>query len=741
MSKWKKKMTSFVMAASMVMSMGGIALSASADEAETPDGYDDGYQKDEIVYGSIKFDPGYWDSTKIGFYIYAVSDYSDDKFYASKDGWQTEDTWGKNAIKGFKNDDGVFESYEFDIIVGYDNYVVFYDYDTGSQTYPCVLTVDALGDTAKIVENHLEGPTDDPQHLDEAEFEKTGLSTPLSITSTGEITGKSIPLNMNCAREVAEFVYKSMGEKNKQGEEVVTEELLDKAYEAFHVTSDKVWEEYINFRYSEDDYTAEKEDKARDLIRPLDHDVTYDPVETEENPPYRDPSTYTPDNAEKTPDEPEVYLNDFKYSAYGNGTIAISEYTGNSENVVIPKAIDGKTVEAVGVSAFSGKDFIKRVTIPDTVKHIRESAFAECTSLEHVDFPSGLEKIGKNAFFHCEKLKFTRLPDSVTTIGEFAFANNDSLVYVKLPASLTEIGDDAFNFCETLEFIMIPDTAVNIGSNIVNESTYPVIICNSESKAAKYTEDNNIHYAFLDSESIFMASDLDDGTASITHYFGRDDNNGCLYIPSMIDGKIVSKIDRNLFVQEIETIYDDFADNIARVETQTFVARIYTVILPETLKKIEGDVFANSEVGRIMIPASVEEISDNAFEGIYKGLKIYCYPNTAAETYAKAHDINYVLMEYPEYYTGYEPGNSPYPYPVNETEQLSALGDLDADGAITSGDALAILRFSVGIDEMSDKTLPFADIDGDGTVTAGDALEVLRFSAGLSDNEKINQPV
>lgn len=54
-----------------------------------------------------------------------------------------------------------------------------------------------------------------------------------------------------------------------------------------------------------------------------------------------------------------------------------------------------------------------------------------------------------------------------------------------------------------------------------------------------------------------------------------------------------------------------------------------------------------------------------------------------------------------------------------------AMGDIDGDGVITSSDALAILRHSVGLEELDSALLPYADMDGDGSVTSGDALSAL----------------
>ncbi len=59
------------------------------------------------------------------------------------------------------------------------------------------------------------------------------------------------------------------------------------------------------------------------------------------------------------------------------------------------------------------------------------------------------------------------------------------------------------------------------------------------------------------------------------------------------------------------------------------------------------------------------------------------------------------------------------------------MGDMDDDGTLTSGDALTVLRNSVGLQTLDSAKLKLADMDGDGTITSADALTVLRKSVGL----------
>jgi len=57
------------------------------------------------------------------------------------------------------------------------------------------------------------------------------------------------------------------------------------------------------------------------------------------------------------------------------------------------------------------------------------------------------------------------------------------------------------------------------------------------------------------------------------------------------------------------------------------------------------------------------------------------------------------------------------------------LGDADGDGEMSSGDAVAILRYLAGY-EVENFSVEAADFDGDGEVSSGDAVAILRKLAG-----------
>lgn len=118
---------------------------------------------------------------------------------------------------------------------------------------------------------------------------------------------------------------------------------------------------------------------------------------------------------------------DYVYEVLDDGTVSITGYNGDAEEVAIPSEIDGKKVTALGEGAFSYCTSLKSVTIPDSVTAIGNNAFYGCTSLTSLTIPHSVTEIWSSAFWGCTQLTSIIIPDSVTEIGEGAFEYCDSL--------------------------------------------------------------------------------------------------------------------------------------------------------------------------------------------------------------------------------------------------------------------------------------------------------------------------
>lgn len=62
------------------------------------------------------------------------------------------------------------------------------------------------------------------------------------------------------------------------------------------------------------------------------------------------------------------------------------------------------------------------------------------------------------------------------------------------------------------------------------------------------------------------------------------------------------------------------------------------------------------------------------------------------------------------------------------------LGDVNGDGYIDSADAMLCLRYSVGLEELSEEQEKAADVNHDRFIDAGDAIKILRYDAKLIDS-------
>ena len=145
---------------------------------------------------------------------------------------------------------------------------------------------------------------------------------------------------------------------------------------------------------------------------------------------------------------------DFTYEVT-DGKATITDYTGSGGTVVIPSALGGYPVTAIGDFAFHGCDSLANVTIPNSVTSIGRYAFLGCLYLTNVTIPNGVTSIEYGAFDSCASLTNVTIPNSVTSIGGGAFSGCNGLVSVTIPNSVTGIGEAAFASCTSLTSIKV----------------------------------------------------------------------------------------------------------------------------------------------------------------------------------------------------------------------------------------------------------------------------------------------
>ena len=167
-----------------------------------------------------------------------------------------------------------------------------------------------------------------------------------------------------------------------------------------------------------------------------------------------------------------------------DGKTLIRYCTGrDAEEFIVPDH-----VEAIGFCAFSGCNFLKKVTLNDEIKDLKEQIFYLCQSLSEVNIPEGIVEIPDHAFASCPSLKSITIPDSVEVIGQYAFSGCSALEEISLNkvkvvknsafalcyaisnidfgSCLTELGDYSFTVCNGISSIALPDGLTLIGSSV-----------------------------------------------------------------------------------------------------------------------------------------------------------------------------------------------------------------------------------------------------------------------------------
>ena len=297
----------------------------------------------------------------------------------------------------------------------------------------------------------------------------------------------------------------------------------------------------------------------------------------------------------------------FVVNELGDGTVEITGYAGNSATCVIPDEIDGKKVTKIGENAFRDRTELTSVTIPDGVTYIVDCAFFGCTLLETVTIPNSVTDICWRAFYDCVSLKEVTIPASVTNIQDYAFG-----YYYDSDSSETK---------------KVDGFKINYVKN-----TY----------GHYYATENG----FTD-EACLLTNELNDGTLEISKYAG---NSATCVIPGEINGKKVTKIGDNAFIDCTELTSVTIPDGVTSIDEAAFLGctSLTSVTIPDSVTSIKSKAFFNcTSLKSVTIPASVTNIGDYALEYY----EIYNTDSCEWEQYkVDGFKINYVKNTYGHMY-------------------------------------------------------------------------------------------
>ena len=125
----------------------------------------------------------------------------------------------------------------------------------------------------------------------------------------------------------------------------------------------------------------------------------------------------------------------------------------------LPGILLPANLEGLGRYAFASCGALTSIILPDTLEEMGNDAFNSCENLEQAQIGEGsrLTAIPGNAFHNCKKLGGINLPEGVTDIGNGAFHGCEVMTQLQIPAAVTRIGNNAFRYCKALETAVFED--------------------------------------------------------------------------------------------------------------------------------------------------------------------------------------------------------------------------------------------------------------------------------------------
>lgn len=311
---------------------------------------------------------------------------------------------------------------------------------------------------------------------------------------------------------------------------------------------------------------------------------------------------YDCNSGEKIADPPGPYYQ----VAIIDGLISVTSGNYCSGEVNIPSGI-----EAIADGAFTNSG-IEKITFPTTLTLIGSFAFNSNPYLHSINFSNGDVEIGKGAFSQCSVLNNVDLKNGKKNIGEWSFGSTpnltnfdfgsgievigttaftgSALTNLKFPNSLKEIGARAFEYLETL-------TKVDFGGNeeTIGEAAF---------RGTRLTEIEIPQKIFEIKANTF-----------------KD-------IPTLIGVKIpdsVNLIGEYSFANNSNLTNVHFGNNVTKVSGSAFLgANIETLILPNSLKEIGNNAFNYiSNLKHLYLGNGIETITTGAFANNFSLKKLH----------------------------------------------------------------------------------------------------------------------
>lgn len=301
-------------------------------------------------------------------------------------------------------------------------------------------------------------------------------------------------------------------------------------------------------------------------------------------------------------------------------------FNGNLETtkVVFADATMANYSLEIGENAFKGCKKLTELVLPVGLNVISTNTFKDCTSLVSVTVPYTVGTIAVEAFTNCSSLttiNFAETPEGKTEVGlEIAdgtkssdqysttikspFSNCTALTEIEFPERTTYVGNYVFSYNNAIKKVTFPATLANMGVNIFESSKGIKEVVFKTHTAGENAGKTSLKtlpqstFAYSTIETITLPEGIETLGYSA---FGSCYSLTSINIPSTV--KILGDKSTTSSYSEGWAFY-----GCTKLANVTFAPN-------SSLTTIGKDAFGKNCFESIEIPATVETIGENAFEG------------------------------------------------------------------------------------------------------------------------------
>lgn len=294
----------------------------------------------------------------------------------------------------------------------------------------------------------------------------------------------------------------------------------------------------------------------------------------------------------------------------------------------------GENLLYIGNAAFYNCSALSSAEFPASLLEVGTSAFEGATSLASVSFTGEIEWIGNSSFRGCAALEKVEFPESCAslTVEPYAFASCASLAEIDFPEGTTELGGGVLNGAEQLARASIPDTVVRVGANAFE---------GTKLQNDQLAEGN---FAYADKWLVAASPSFKEEVSAVTPEMFRENAvgvaaqvflirtadggySGCPLLESVELPKSVKYLGTNSFYGSPRLVkFISPAGGLTAIDSLAFQGCpvLSNVQLGEGLLTIGNYAFYNCSMlnnnmqsATTLVPESVVEIGQNAFQGTY----------------------------------------------------------------------------------------------------------------------------